>query len=77
MKPDISYSHNSAEIITPRFRVYYGSDITDPKTEEWMLVIWKNEKEVARYSNSELLNVAYGERPSDLLLAGLALYLGK
>lgn len=77
MKPDISYSRNSAELLTPKFRVYYGEDQVDPKTEEWQLVIWKNDKEVARYNNSELLNVAYGERPSDLLLAGIALFWSK
>lgn len=77
MKPDISYTRNSAEINTPKFKVYYGENQTDPKTEEWQLVIWKNDKEVARYSNSELLNTAYGEKPSDLLLAGLAMYLAR
>lgn len=77
MRPDISYSRHSAEINTHKFKVYYGSDQADPKTGEWNLVIWKNDKEVARFTNSELLAVAYGERPSDLLLAGLALYLSK
>jgi hypothetical protein len=77
MKPDISYSRYSAEIKSGKFKVYYGCDQVDPKTGEWNMVIWKNDKEVARFTNSELLAVAYGERPSDLMLAGLALYLGR
>jgi hypothetical protein len=77
IRPDISYTRYSAEINTSKFRVYYGSDQADSKTGEWHMVIWKNDKEVARYSNSELLAVAYGERPSDLMLAGLALYLSR
>jgi hypothetical protein len=76
-KPDISYSRNCAEMYTGRYKIYYGADITDPKTGDWMLVIWKNDKQVFSATNSELLAVAYGERPSDLMLAGLALYLAK
>jgi hypothetical protein len=71
--PYIATSRTSAEIITPKFTFYYGERFTDQRGE-WMFVVIKNNKEVFSKSNSELLSVASGEGPVDMLLAGIALY---
>lgn len=60
------------EIEKGRYRIYYGSNEVDPVTKEWQFVIWKKGKEVARYSNSELLD--NGERPVDVVLTGMIKY---
>lgn len=77
MRPDITIKHNEAWLTTPRFTAYYGPLNIDENTQEWMCVITKNGKEVFSATNSELLDVAFGEGPSDMLLAGLALYLSR
>lgn len=80
MKP-IIYSANNHAAITGKISCYYGPEETDPLTGDWMFVVWKNtvgsQKEVFRVSNTELLDVACGNSPSDMLIAGLALYLSK
>jgi hypothetical protein len=74
MKPYISHSRESSEIKTDRHYIYYGPIVTDEKGE-WCCVINKNGKEVARYSNSQLLDVGSGESPKDMLIAAISLYL--
>lgn len=77
MRPDIVIKYNEAWIESPRFSVYYGPKNIDENTQEWLCIIKKNDKEVARYTNSQLLDIACGDGPSDMLIAGLSLYLGK
>jgi hypothetical protein len=73
MTPYIATSRTSAEIITSKFTFYYGDRFTD-FAGEWMFVVIKNNKEVFSKSNSELLSIASGEGPVDMLLAGIALF---
>lgn len=81
MIPDIDYGLDYASMETDKIRCYYGSKERDPLTSDWCFVVWKKsiggEKEVFRATNEQLLNVAYGERVSDMLIAGLALYLSR
>lgn len=77
MRPDIFDTNKSAGFNTPKLKVYYGQDSTDPETGEWQFTVTKNGKEVFSILNSELLTVANGEGPKDMLIAGLALYLAK
>jgi hypothetical protein len=82
MKPNIYTSTNYASFDTPRWRAYYGHEETDPMTGDWLfLLIQKKpnglEKEVCRYTNTELLEVANGSGPTDMLLAGLSMYFMK
>lgn len=76
MKPLIYSASDYASIDTGKFKAYYGYEEVG-QTEEWNFVVWKNGKEVFRKTNSELLDIACGEGPLDMLVAGLALYLGK
>lgn len=76
-RPDVYSASDYAGIETPRFKAYYGYEETDPTTDEWCFVVWKNGKEVFRERNTRLLQIANGEGPVDMLLAGLALYLSK
>lgn len=77
MKPDITYSNRSIEIETGKYRIYYGEELADYITGEWHFAVWKNGQEKARYSNSELLEEAQGERPIDVFLAGMVKYFMK
>jgi hypothetical protein len=77
MRPNIYDTRNEAGFDSPKFSVYYGGKEIDQDTEEWAFVIKKNGKEVFRVPNSELLQCANGESPTDMLIAGLALYLCK
>lgn len=79
MKPYISNGSDYAMFETQKWKAYYGSGEIDPVSEEWLFVLVQRkpnglEKEVARYTNSQLLEVSNGEGPKDLLIAGLALY---
>lgn len=74
-KPFITTSRNSSTLITGKYEFNYSPDRTDELTGDWLLIVKKNGKEVASYTNSELLEVANGEGPVDLLLAGVGLYL--
>ena len=77
MRPTVYSAGDYAGFETPRFRAYYGYEQIDEQSEEWCMVVWKNGKEVFRKTNSELLDVACGDSPVDMLLAGLCLYLCK
>lgn len=76
-RPDIYVASDYAGIETPRFKAYYGYEEVDPHTDEWCFVVWKNDKEVFRVRNTQLLDAACGDGPKDMLIAGLALYLSK
>lgn len=81
MKPNIYISGDYAGFETPKIKAYYGYEEIDPRSEEWCMVIYQKRtngmKEVFRKTNSELLDVACGDSPEAMLLAGLALYLSK
>lgn len=81
MKPIVYNGRDHASIQSGKMSAYYGSEQTDPNTGDWCAVIWKNsiggQKEVARYTTEQLLDVAGGESPKDMLLAGIALYFSK
>lgn len=77
MIPQTYKSSDFAGIDGAKVRVYYGYDQIDPVTEEWCGVVWKNNKEVARYTNSQLLEVAPDDSPCGMIIATLALYLNK
>lgn len=74
MKPIIYNGRNFCSIITAKYTAYYGKDEVDPITQDWCMTVKKNDKEVFRASNELLLEVAAGESPVDMLVAGLALY---
>lgn len=76
MKPFNYISSRFAGFDGAKVSCYYGANEDDPG-EEWCAVIFKNGKEVARYTNSELLEVAGQESPSGLIIAALSLYLNK
>jgi len=81
MKPVI-YDHSTySSILGGKLSAYYGQDETDERTGDWCAVIWKEglngKKEVFRATNTELLEVASGNKPLDMLVAALALYLNK
>jgi len=82
MKPIIYTANDYASIDTGKISVYYGEREADPVSGEWSFVVWKNnpnglQKEVLRVSNSQLLDIASGEGPKDMLIAGLSLWLAK
>jgi hypothetical protein len=77
MRPNIYEASDYCGFEAGKLRVYYGYEQVDPKSEEWCAVIWKNDKEVARYTNSQLLDIACGESPSSMLIAALSLYLSR
>jgi hypothetical protein len=74
MKPNITVTRDSASIEHPKFTAYYGPSHVDQDTNEWKFVVYKNGKEVFSRTNSELLEISFGEGPKDLLIAGIALY---
>lgn len=74
-KPYISYTNRSVDIETGKYKIYYGEKETDPMTHDYCLVIWKNNKEVYRKTNSQLLEISNGEGLKDLVIAALADYL--
>jgi len=76
-KPYIYTGTREVLIDTPRVKVYYGSEETDEVTGDFCFVVWKNGKEVFRRSNAELLDVACGESPEAIMIAGLAMYLAR
>jgi hypothetical protein len=73
----IVYKGSDYASIEGKVQAYYGPNETDPDTFEWCMVVRKNGKEVFRRTNSELLAIAAGESPMDMLLSGLAIYLNK
>lgn len=75
MIPSIYDSRNEAGFNKDRIAVYYGYKVVDPDTDEWCFVVNKNGKEVFRATNSELLGIANGDSPKDMLIAGLTLYM--
>lgn len=77
MRPSIFDTNKSAGFTSGKIDVYYGPEETDPDTGDWCVVVKKNGKEVLRVPNSELLLVANGEGPKDMLIAGLAIYLSR
>ena len=77
MKPDITVKHNEAWVDSSKVTAYYGPMNIDENTQEWLCVIKKNGKQVFSASNSQLLDVACGESPESMLLAGIALYLSR
>jgi hypothetical protein len=82
MKPIVYKTRDSAAINSGKMAVYYGEQETDPMTNEWCGVVFKNgtnglQKEVFRATNSQLLEVSAGESPTDMLVATLALYLAR
>jgi hypothetical protein len=77
MQPDITYTNRTIEVRTPKYTILYGESETDFTTDQWCFVVFKNGKEVARYTNSELLESAQGERPVDVFLSGMVKYFCK
>lgn len=75
MKPYITYTNRSIYIEKDKFQVYYGPDETDELTGDYCMTIAKNGKQVARYTNSQLLDISNGEGLKDLVIAGLVSYL--
>lgn len=74
MRPEISYFNRSIEIDYNKYEIYYGENELDEYTGDYCLTIKKNGKEVYRKSNAELLDIANGESPLDLVLAGMVQY---
>lgn len=74
-KPYIAYTNRSAHIDRDKYLVYYGPDEIDELTGDYCFVAWKNGKEVARYTNSQLLELSNGEGMKDLVIAGLVMML--
>ena len=74
-KPYIFYSNRSALIETGKHSIYYGEDEIDPISGDYCLVVRRGEKEIARYTNSQLLEMANGEGMKDLVIAGLVIML--
>jgi hypothetical protein len=77
MNPTAYKSSYTASIAGPKIDVYYGPNEIDPSTGEYCFVVYKNNKEVFRRTNSQLLDIAGGDSPESMLIAGLALYLNK
>jgi hypothetical protein len=77
MIPDITYSNRSIEVRTDKYTIIYGESEPDYFTDEWCFVVFKGGKEKARFTNSELLEEAQGERPVDVFLAGMVKYFCK
>ena len=82
MKPIVYTGGTFAAINSGKYSCYYGENEVDPVSGEWKFVMFQNktnglQKEVFSATNSQLLEVANGEGPVDMLIAGLALYLAK
>jgi hypothetical protein len=77
MKPYIYTGSRECHMDSPRYRAYYGQNETDPLTSDYCFVVWKNGKEVFRVTNAQLLDVACGESPKDVFIAGLSMYLSR
>lgn len=75
MKPTVYSGRHYSEILSGKYKAYYGENKTDETSGEWVFYLEKNGKEVFRATNSELLEVSGGEGPKDMLIAGIALYL--
>jgi hypothetical protein len=74
---NITYQRTAIEIENGKWTVSYGEKHADYFSGEWKMIIYKNGEEKAFYTNSELLDMAQGERPVDLVLAGMAKYFMK
>ena len=78
MRPIVYKGRDHASIMAGKISAYYGPKETDPQTSDWCCVVFKNsiggQKEVARYTTEQLLDVAAGESPTDMLMAGISLY---
>ncbi len=57
-----------------KFSVYYGSELTDPITGDWLFEVKKNDKVVFTATNAQLLEYCSEPTPLGMLMAGLALY---
>lgn len=82
MKPNNYISSDHASFETAKYKAYYGCEEVDPASEEWCMVLVKKlpsglEKELVRYTNSQLLDISGNESPEGMLLAGLSLYFSK
>lgn len=77
MKPYTYSAGDYAGFESGKLRCYYGYEQIDQLTEDWCFVVWKNDREVFRVPNHQLVDIAPGGSPLDMLVAGLALYLGK
>lgn len=76
MNPTNYISNRYASITGPKISAFYGED-PDGISPEWVGLVYKNDKEVFRKTNTELLDVAGNESPEALLLATLTLYLNR
>lgn len=76
MIPNIYIASDHVLLETLKFKAYYGHELVD-YDGQWCFAVWKNGKEVFWKSNSELLEVACGESPEALFIAGLGMYLCK
>lgn len=77
MKPTVYSGSNYAHIEGYKMSFYYGPDEIDEETGEWLFVARKNGKPAMLIPTSQLLEVAGGDGPKDMLLAGIALYLNR
>jgi hypothetical protein len=77
LNPTAYHGSYSSSIEGHKVSVYYGPNEIDPSTGEYCFVVLKSGKEVFRRTNSQLLDIAGGDSPEAMLIAGLALYLNK
>lgn len=76
-QPHLFETRDSAGLNTGKYSFYYGPDYIDPVTEEFCFVVWVNNVQKMRLTNSQLDYLGEMNGPKSYLLAGIALYLNK
>lgn len=79
MKPYISSASDYAEATSGRMSFYYGYEERDEITNDWCFVARKNNKEVLRLTNSQLLELCDTDKqsPESMLMIGILVYVGR
>lgn len=73
---DVYSSGDYAGVYIGGYSFYYGYEETDPITEEWCFHVTFEDKEIARFTTSQLDAVASTDKtPQSYLLAGMSLWI--
>jgi hypothetical protein len=83
MTPQIYLRSDEAELITGKYRFYYGFRVLsgnpgdDSKPDEFSFCAWVNGKEKMRIPTTQLDDLGNMQGPTEYLLAGIAKFLSR
>jgi hypothetical protein len=80
MKPFyISIGSDYAEAQNNKLYFYYGYEAVNERTEEWLFIVRKGDKQIFELTNSQLMELCDtdSQSPKDMLLTGILAYVSK